>query len=184
MDHNDQRAIEALFEKLAAVERIALPRDPRAEAYIRDRIVSQPAAPYYMAQTIVVQEQALAAAEERLRELEQREATERSGAGLFGNMFGERSRSSTRSAESVPRVGRPESSAAQAGSGFLAGAAQTALGVTGGVLLGNFIADLLGVSNSDSAQAQERNEETAADDEPQVDETAFEDDGDFGDMDV
>jgi hypothetical protein len=136
-----------------------------------------------MAQTIVVQEQALAAAEERLRELEEREATERSGAGVFGNMFGDRSRS-PRSAGSVPRVGRKEGSAPQAGSGFLAGAAQTAVAVTGGVLMGNFIADLLGVGNSDSAQAQEQNEKTAAENESQVDEAAFENDGDFGDMDV
>jgi hypothetical protein len=29
MDRNDQQAIEALFDKLAAVERNAPPRDPR-----------------------------------------------------------------------------------------------------------------------------------------------------------
>ncbi len=183
MDRNDQQAIEALFEKLAAVEGNAPPRDPPAEAYIRDRITQQPSAPYYMAQTIVVQEQALAAAEQRLRELDAQDASERSETGLVGNLFGDRGRL-TRSSGSVPRVPRPEDSAPQAGSGFLAGAAQTALGVTGGLLLGNFIADMLRGGEDDSSQSDDRDHEPAGDDEPQVDEAAFEDDGDSGDMEI
>jgi uncharacterized protein len=183
MDRNDQQAIEALFEKLAAVERNAPPRDPQAEVYIRERITQQPTAPYYMAQTIVVQGQALAAAEQRLRELEAQGASERSGAGLFGNLFGDRG-GLTQSTGSVPRVGRPEVSDPQAGSGFLAGAAQTALGVTGGLLLGNFIADMLRGGKGDTAQAADRGHGPTGHDEPQVDEAAFEDDGDFGDMEI
>ena len=82
------------------------------------------------------------------------------------------------------RAGRPETSSPQAGQGFLAGAAQTALGVTGGLLLGNVIADMLGGGKDDSTQADEGKDEPAGNDEPQVDEAAFEDDGDFGDMDI
>jgi hypothetical protein len=130
-----------------------------------------------MAQTIVVQEQALAAAEQRIDELEVQGASERSGAGLFGNLFGDRGRSS-RSTGSMPRVGRPEASGPQAGSGFLAGAAQTALGVTGGLLLGNVIADMMRGGKDDSAQSGDGNNE------PQVDEAVFEDDSDFGDMEI
>ena len=70
MDRNDRQAIEDLFDKLATVERQSPPRDGESEAFIRDKIARQPGAPYYMAQTIVVQEQALAAAEARLAELE------------------------------------------------------------------------------------------------------------------
>jgi hypothetical protein len=171
MDRNDQKAIEALFDKLAAVERNAPPRDTEAEAYIRDRITRQPAAPYYMAQTIVVQEEALAAAEKRIDELEPRGAS------------GE-SRQSSRSTGSVPRVGRPETSSPQADHGFLAGAAQTALGVTGGLLLGNVIADMLGGGKDNAVQADDGKDQPARNDEPEVDEAAFEDGGDFGDMDI
>jgi hypothetical protein len=131
MDRNDQKAIEALFDKLATVERNAPPRDAEAEAYIRDRTTRQPAAPYYMAQTIVVQEEALAAAEKRIEELEAQ--------GASGH-----SRQLSRSTGSVLRVGRPETSSPQAGQGFLAGAAQTALGVTGGLFLGNVIGGYAG----------------------------------------
>jgi hypothetical protein len=171
MDRNDQKAIEALFDKLATVERNAPPRDAEAEAYIRDRTRRQPAAPYYMAQTIVVQEEALAAAEKRIEEFEAQ--------GASGD-----SRQLSRSTGSVPRAGRPEASSPRAGPGFLAGAAQTALGVTGGLLLGNVIADMLGGGKDDPVQADDGKDEPAGNDEPQVDEAALEDDGDFGDMDI
>ena len=59
MNANDRQAIEALFERLGEVERRSPPRDKEAEAFIGARIARQPAAPYYMAQTIVVQQQAL-----------------------------------------------------------------------------------------------------------------------------
>ena len=70
MDRNDQQAIENLFGKLAKVESQVPERDGDAERFIRDRINSQPGAPYYMAQTIVVQEQALGKAQQRIAQLE------------------------------------------------------------------------------------------------------------------
>ena len=59
-----------------------------SEAFIRDKIARQPGAPYYMAQTIVIQEQALAAAEARLAELEaQAVQTSPGNRGFFGSLF-------------------------------------------------------------------------------------------------
>ena len=83
MDRNDRQAIEALFDKLATVERQSPPRDGESEAFIRDKIARQPGAPYYMAQTIVIQEQALAAAEARLAELEAKLSRHRRRMGAF-----------------------------------------------------------------------------------------------------
>ena len=91
MDRNDRQAIEALFDKLATVERRSPPRDAESEAFIRDKVARQPGAPYYMAQTIVVQEQALAAAEARLAELEAQAAqTPPANGGFFDSLFGDR----------------------------------------------------------------------------------------------
>ncbi len=106
MDRNDQQAIESLFEKLANVERQSPPRDAEAETYIREQVARQPGAPYYMAQTIVVQEQALNAAQARIEELEQQPASRQSSAGgsQFSGTFGD-SPQSSRSMRSVPRVG-------------------------------------------------------------------------------
>lgn len=163
MDRNDQAAIEDLFAKIEVVARNSPPRDSGADSFIRDRLSRQPNAPYYMAQTIVVQDQALERAEARIEELEQqlRSAPPRGG--------------------SVPRVGRAGEPAQppyaqQAGGGFLAGAMQTALGVAGGVLLGNAIGGLFGSQEakaSDStAQADASDDNDNADDQ--------DDDGDFG----
>ncbi|HWK66203.1 MAG TPA: DUF2076 domain-containing protein [Rhizobiaceae bacterium] len=161
MDRNDQQAIEGLFDRLAEVERQSPPRDIEAEKYIHDQLARQPGAPYYMAQTIVVQEQALNAAQARIAELEQDVASRRAPGGLFSGIFGDRQ--PQRGTGSVPRVGRPQADdrsqpfgqsqpPQRAGGGFLAGAAQTAMGVAGGVLLGNMLAGMFG---GDEAQAAE-----------------------------
>ena len=199
MDRNDRQAIEDLFDKLATVERQSPQRDAESEAFIRDKIARQPGAPYYMAQTIVIQEQALAAAEARLAELEaQAVQTSPANGGFFGSLFSDRSQP-VRSTGSVPRVGSPnlESMNAQhrGGGGFLAGAAQIALSVAGGVLLGNAIAGMLGGHEAKAAEpaADKGGDDKGAEDkgaeEPQDDadteEAGYEDGGDdFGDFDM
>jgi hypothetical protein len=164
MDRNDRQAIDQLFEKLAAVEESSPQRDAASEAFINERIAEQPSAPYYMAQTIVVQNQALAAAEARIAELEGR------------NGAGERRAGSVpvvgRGAPAEPRTGvwsGMQANAQAGGGGFLAGAAQTALGVAGGFLLGNAIAGMFG--GSGEAQAAETNpqSEQPQSEEPQAD---------------
>ena len=118
MDHNDHIAIAALFERLARVEGSGPPRDPEAQAMIDAAMLRQPGAAYYLAQTVLAQEQALKAAEARIAALEERA---NSGWPLD-----------------------PQPKLQQGAPGFLAGAAQTALGVAGGVFLASTIADLMG----------------------------------------
>ena len=120
----DRQAIEGLFERLAAVERRSGPRDAEAEALIRELMRRQPGAAYYLAQTVLVQETALTDARERILELERAADVARDRPGPWD-----------RDAAPPARSG-----------GFLAGAAQTALGVTGGLLLGSAIASLFGGS--------------------------------------
>ncbi len=172
MDRNDRQAIEDLFKKLAEVERNSPRRDGEAEAFIRDEIARQPGAPYYMAQTIVVQERALAAAERRIEELEGRAEN---GSSRLG---------------SVPSVSRRPGADAQTGTGgFLAGAAQTALGVAGGWLLGNAIAGMFGSDKAEAAQpASEPESEPEAEATDAGHDDGFDDGddsfGDFGDFDI
>jgi len=194
MDRNDRQAIEDLFDKLATVERQSPPRDAESETFIRDKIARQPGAPYYMAQTIVVQEQALAAAEARLAELEEQAAVARpANGGFFDSLFGDH-REPQRSSGSVPRAGtanrEPMQGQHPGGGGFLAGAAQTALGVTGGVLLGNAIAGMLGGHEAKAAEpvadkgGDDKDAEQAQDD-AHTEEAGYEDGGDdFGDFDM
>ncbi|PZQ19208.1 MAG: DUF2076 domain-containing protein [Ancylobacter novellus] len=177
METQDRQAIEGLFSRLGEVDRRSPPKDPEADALIRDRIAASPNAPYFMAQTIVMQDYALQQAEQRIAELE-RQASERPApGGFFSGLFGggsqpDRSRTSVpvspvRSAVGAPAnapmgapTGAPGGMAAgQApaqpgrGGGFLAGAAQTAMGVAGGVLIGNAIGSMFG--GGDEAKAAE-----------------------------
>lgn len=186
MDRSDQSAIEDLFRKLATVERQSPQRDAGAEAFIRERIAAQPGAPYYMAQTIVVQEQALRAAQARIEDLEAQAGAAAGEGRPFGRLFGE-SRPKPRGG-SVPSFGRPAGEAQhrppapvqRGGGGFLAGAAQTAMGVAGGMLLANVIGGMLG-GGAQAAEADAGADEMAAD-EAGAEETGFDNGGDLGDM--
>ncbi|KQT50952.1 hypothetical protein ASG43_06810 [Aureimonas sp. Leaf454] len=217
MDTRDREAIDGLFQKLGEVESQAGPRDAEAERLISERLHRQPGAPYYMAQTIVMQELALQNQQARIDTLEraakaQPEASE--GGGFFSRTAGASSPKPTAQRTSVPGVGTrgpwgqpspqpgahspmaaPEAGAqpgyaqpgfgarsggmgGMGGGGFLAGAAQTAMGVAGGVVLGHALGSMLGGSGglfgSDEAAAQT----------PAATETAASGDGGSGQDDV
>ncbi|WP_144639514.1 DUF2076 domain-containing protein [Bordetella genomosp. 13] len=70
MNQQDRDAIESIFTRLQDVERQGAPRDGEAERYIGDRLAAQPGSAYYLAQTVMVQEQALKAAQQRIAQLE------------------------------------------------------------------------------------------------------------------
>jgi hypothetical protein len=190
MDRDDRQAIDLLFEKLAAVEENSPQRDAASEAFISERIAHQPSAPYYMAQTIVVQNQALAAAEARIAELEGRNGSGQRRAGSVP-VVGRDAPAASRTGESRTGLWRGAQADAQAGGGgFLAGAAQTALGVAGGFLLGNAIAGMFGGgSQAQAAEANPQSDQPPAE-EPQTDSAGYDDggfdgggfDGGFGDF--
>jgi hypothetical protein len=148
MNDADRDAIQDLFARLRAAEATAPNRDPAAEAYIRDRLEQNPSAAYYMAQTVIAQERALKAASQRLGYGDEARAPEPRRSGLLGGLFG------GGRDEAPPRTGpwgQPSQASPMAGGmfgrgngggGFLAGAAQTAAGVAGGVVLGNMLTDL------------------------------------------
>lgn len=136
----DKRAIDDLFERLRNVEGHSGPRDADAETLIWDRLRQNPAAAYYMAQTIIVQEAALRDQQRRIEQLE-----EDDGGGFLESIFGD-DRPSRRQQSQAPQQAERQSPWGRQpeSGGFLAGAAQTALGVTGGMLLGSAIAGMFG----------------------------------------
>lgn len=114
MNHEERQLLQGLFDRLRDSSQQA--RDPDAERFIGDQIRMQPGAPYYMAQAVIVQEQALLASQGRIAELEERvQQLESAGqarsqnsflAGRTGGMFGRGgSPEPQRPASSVPATG-------------------------------------------------------------------------------
>ncbi|MCO7520091.1 MULTISPECIES: DUF2076 domain-containing protein [unclassified Pseudomonas] len=105
MNTEEQTLIDGLFGRLKHAEDPAQPRDAQAQARIEEHLREQPAAPYYMAQAILVQEAAIKRLDEQNKQLEaelkqaraQLEATRASspsgGGGFLSSIFGAGARS-------------------------------------------------------------------------------------------
>ena len=68
MSPEERQLLTGLFDRIRGAA--STPRDQEAEALIQDATKTQPYAPYFLAQTVLVQDQALRAANDRLQELE------------------------------------------------------------------------------------------------------------------
>jgi hypothetical protein len=96
MSPEERQLLTGLFDRTRGAANA--PRDQEAEALIQDATKAQPYAPYLLAQTVLVQDQALRAANDRLQELEskvrdlqaQAANAPRSGGflGGLGSLFG------------------------------------------------------------------------------------------------
>nr|WP_295885980.1 DUF2076 domain-containing protein [uncultured Devosia sp.] len=182
-NQQDQQAIDGLFDRIEDVARNSQPRDRDAEGLIQQRLREFPPAPYYMAQTILIQEEALRQAQARIEQLE---ASQRPTGGFLGGLFGgDEPPPPRRPARRGPWDRGPQDdydARRTQGGGFLAGAAQTAMGVAGGVLLGSAIAGMF----TGGAHAQEHSPDDSADQQADQDQDfdAGGDDFDGGDFDI
>ena len=68
MSPEESQLLKGLFERTKAAS--ATPRDREAETLIADAVRDQPAAPYYLAQAVIVQEKGLEAAAAHIKQLE------------------------------------------------------------------------------------------------------------------
>jgi hypothetical protein len=185
MNAEEKTVIASIFDRLRTAE--SQPRDPEAERFIAERVGAQPYAPYAMAQTIFVQEQALNQMNARIEELQAEVARlgEQSSSGgflsgLFGGgkpaapppptrPFGTSSSQPmgvpntpwNRGAAAQPTQSGPWGQQQPARSGFLAGALTTAAGVAGGMLLANAVMGMMG--NDEAKAAEPAPAETAND---------------------
>jgi len=112
MTPEERQLLTDLFERLRSAS--AAPRDPQAEAFINDSVRGQPYAPYVLAQTVIVQQHALEAAQQRLQELEAQSravAAPQQETSFLGRLFG----SGPSAPPPGPAPGRYDSSAYQRG---------------------------------------------------------------------
>nr|WP_321983540.1 DUF2076 domain-containing protein [uncultured Lichenicoccus sp.] len=148
------------------------PIDPEADHFIADNFNQYPQARYRITQTAIVQEAALAEAQNRIKRLEwelqqtqaqaqqaiqaaQQQGGQRSG-GLFGGLFGGGQQRQAPSGfnqppnysqmpppqPSYPPGYQPGMFQQGGGSGFLGSALTTAAGVAGGMVVGNALMDM------------------------------------------
>src|SRR5271163_1778147 len=171
MTPEERQMLGGLFQRVNSAA--ATQRDAEAESFINDAVRAAPHAPYVLSQTVLVQQQALEAAANRISQLEavaQQGAEQSQEHGSFlGNLgksiFGGGPSAPPRSDYEQQAYQRPPSRYAPqppqgyppqpgpwgappqpqgGGGGFLQNAASTATGVAGGVVLGNLLGGLFG----------------------------------------
>jgi hypothetical protein len=164
MNSQEQRLIEDLFTRLKNVS--TADKDEDAARYIRDLVARFPDAPYYLTQSVLVQEQALNRADARIKELEQlgqqtQSGVQRSTTSFLGSSVpqaGGREPDAPRPEERPDRGPWAQPAPARSG-GFLSSALSTATGVAGGMFLADSIRNLFGggggfLGNASAAQNQ------------------------------
>lgn len=167
MDLQEQRLIEDLFARLRNVS--AAEKDEDAGRLIQNLISRFPDAPYYLTQSVLVQQQALDRADARIRELEelaqQKRFTEQRGPTSF--LGGSSVPQAGRRYDDAPEAERPSASpwapSPSRSGGFLASALSTATGVAGGMFLADSIRNLFGGGTSQSGSASAADKQAALD---------------------
>ncbi|MBI6921974.1 MULTISPECIES: DUF2076 domain-containing protein [Pseudomonas] len=129
MNTEEQTLIDGLFGRIKQAEDPSQPRDAQAQACIEQHLRQQPAAPYYMAQAILVQEAAIKRLDEQNKQLEaelkqaraQAEAAQASssaqstgGGGFLSSIFG----SGGRNPAPAPQPQRPSAPPVASGGGW------------------------------------------------------------------
>jgi hypothetical protein len=159
MQQQERDLIADLFNRLQQFE--SQSRDPEAERLIAGYVQRQPASPYLLVQTVLVQEEALKQARARIAELEEKAKAAGTGSSFLGsaprigpwgsapNQPGQQQ--PERQQVPVPPPAQPwgaapTQAAAAGGGGFMRSALATAAGVAGGALLFQGISSMFGHS--------------------------------------
>ncbi|XBC38341.1 MAG: DUF2076 family protein [Buchnera aphidicola (Floraphis choui)] len=170
MNNNEKQLIESLFSRLHKTEIESSDRDNVAEKLIKDLLEKYPNSPYYMAQTILIQETAIKKLNEQISLLDsksdknQKDKKDTSSTGFLSSLFGSKKTQNVLDSHSNNTLNKPynkiqdsnvssfpsqvhSSAIPQSGTinntnGFLSGALQTAAGVAGGVVMANMLMNL------------------------------------------
>ena len=158
MQNEEQRLIEGLFQRLKQAEQQSGARDSQADHMIAEFVRQQPSAPYYMAQSMLIQEAALKRLHAQIQDLQNEVASlknsQQSGGGgsFLSSLFGggkSQPQQPANNWNSAPQQQPPQPQAAPTyaqpaprSGGFMAGALQTAAGVAGGVVLADMLTSM------------------------------------------
>ena len=173
MTPEERQLISELFDRMRSYG--APEKDREAEDLIYRSVRANPDAPYLLVQSVLVQEQALQQADERIRDLEARlrelEEPQQRSSGSFLGMRSPWGRSEPTRGSSVPTIGsraapsgyeapqqrpwsQPQAPMQQQpaqGGGFMRTALSAAAGVAGGMLLADGIRSMMGGGSAHAA---------------------------------
>ena len=93
MSPEERQLLQGVFDRMR--NNASAPRDPEADQLIADNVRQQPYGPYFLTQAVIVQEQALQAASQRIQQLEQHiqtQAPAQPQGGFLSSIFGGGSR--------------------------------------------------------------------------------------------
>jgi hypothetical protein len=201
MTPDERRLIGGLFDRMRDFG--APEKDREAEALINQSVRANPDAAYMLVQSVLVQEQALEAAnsriqqlEDQLRDLEDDREPRSRGGFLSGGLFGGRN-DEDRRPSSVPQVGArstpsaygrgdpwsrdepppsPQAGAPPAsGGGFMRSALATAAGVAGGMLVADSLRNMLGGAHASPGSGSHSTSPLAGPDSAQDSERGYSD---------
>jgi hypothetical protein len=147
MNPQEAALINELFDRIA--QTAGGQRDQEAEQLIASKVAANPHAPYVLAQSTIILQQAVAAAQTKIAALEKQVAESGNQGGSFlsgvANLFGSPQPAPARPIAPPPiPVQAPAAAPAAQGGGFLQNAMATAAGVAGGALLFQGIENLMG----------------------------------------
>ncbi|MGE8317231.1 MAG: DUF2076 family protein [Comamonas sp.] len=178
MTSQEQQWLDEFLQRLAAAQ--AGPKDPQADAMIRERLAGQPDATYLLVQRALLLERALNDARQQITQLQQQLPAPGSGSFLgqgLDTQFGRNPVPPAYAAPPAPAYAAPaaqpgwrermfgggapaqaapaQAAPASASSSFLGQAAASAAGVAGGMFLFNGIENLLGHRHAAQAGQQQ-----------------------------
>src|SRR5829696_6481229 len=92
MTPQERDLIMTLLQRLKSAGAAGQPKDPEADALIKQAVREQPDMTYYLVQTVLIQDLSLHQAQNRIAELEQQvaeaQAQRSSGTSFLGGLFG------------------------------------------------------------------------------------------------
>jgi hypothetical protein len=146
MNPQESALINELFDRIA--QTAGGRRDQEAEQLIASKVAANPHAPYVLAQSTIILQQAVAAAQTKIAALEKQVAESGNQGGSFlsgmSNLFGTPQSAPARPVAPPPIPAQAAPAPTAQGGGFLQNAMATAAGVAGGALLFQGIENLMG----------------------------------------
>ncbi|WP_343190421.1 DUF2076 family protein [Buchnera aphidicola (Mollitrichosiphum nigrofasciatum)] len=170
MNSVEKKLIKNLFSRFNDTEIKNKIRDAKAEKLIFENLKIQPNSPYYMVQTILIQEHAVQKLHEKIQNLEKiikdqesKINSNKKSTGFLSSIFGSKTKKEinnkveTENTKTSPNLtklnsGNKNNDLKGKNNSFLGSALQTAIGVAGGVVTANMLMNLFNHDNKSSSE--------------------------------